>query len=457
MTSTKSTSNWLERFRSRRNGPKRGPDYVWRPPAPAGQDDVDSLPRFLATAGDQADFTDAFSAVRARLRKAYTPAQPVTNRRMYSGRARILGSVIRAVEDQRLHTVIYGERGLGKTSTLLVLAQTAREARYLVIYVTCSGGSTFDEAFRAIAAGIPLMFHADYGPTSPEAERRETFVTLLGDEPVGIRAGGDLLAKVEGTRALVILDEFDRVESEEFRRTVAELIKSLSDRGSRVQILIGGVAANLTELVANVPSIQRNIYALQLPKMTAAEMRDLVKNGEAVSGLTFEESAVQAITAKALGFPYLGTLLSHRSALAAVDRGRVTVSEDDVSEATSEVVDEFRGRISRRSQALIDECVSKGMLPALGALGGVAQTTGGWFTPADLQTVHGSANALADARKMIDRLAEQMILIEARKDDFGKGYHFFEESVPPYLWLLAASEAQTRSHTRTVMAESAAG
>jgi len=119
----------LERFRSRRDGPKRGPDYVWRPPAPAGQDDVDSLPRFLATAGDQADFTDAFSAVRARLRKAYTPAQPVTNRRMYSGRARILGSVIRAVEDQRLHTVIYGERGLGKTSTLLVLAQTAREAR----------------------------------------------------------------------------------------------------------------------------------------------------------------------------------------------------------------------------------------------------------------------------------------------------------------------------------------
>jgi histone H3/H4 len=399
----------------------------------------------MATAGDQADLSDAFSAIRAKLRMAYTPAQPVTNRRMYSGRGRVLGSVIRAIEDQRLHTVIYGERGLGKTSTLLVLAQTARDARYLVIYVTCSAGSTFDEAFRAIAAGIPLMFHADYGPTSPQAERRETFATLLGDEPVGIRGAGELLAKVEGTRVLVIFDEFDRAESENFRRTIAELIKSLSDRAARVQILIGGVAANLTELVANVPSIQRNIYALQLPKMTASEIRELVKNGESVSGLSFDDSAIQAISAKALGFPYLATLLSHRSALVAIDRGRVTITAEDVADATGEVVDEFRGRISRRSQALIDECVAKGMLPALGALGGAAQTMGGWFTAADLHPIHGASGVLADARKVVDRLAEQLILIEGRKDEFGKSFHFIEESVPPYIWLLAAYETQAHA------------
>ncbi len=438
-------SNWFSRLGGRRPAEPNGPDYVWRPAAPGGSDSLETLPRFMATAGDQADLSDAFSAIRAKLRMAYTPAQPVTNRRMYSGRGRVLGSVIRAIEDQRLHTVIYGERGLGKTSTLLVLAQTARDARYLVIYVTCSAGSTFDEAFRAIAAGIPLMFHADYGPTSPQAERRETFATLLGDEPVGIRGAGELLAKVEGTRVLVIFDEFDRAESENFRRTIAELIKSLSDRAARVQILIGGVAANLTELVANVPSIQRNIYALQLPKMTASEIRELVKNGESVSGLSFDDSAIQAISAKALGFPYLATLLSHRSALVAIDRGRVTITAEDVADATGEVVDEFRGRISRRSQALIDECVAKGMLPALGALGGAAQTMGGWFTAADLHPIHGASGVLADARKVVDRLAEQLILIEGRKDEFGKSFHFIEESVPPYIWLLAAYETQAHA------------
>jgi Cdc6-like AAA superfamily ATPase len=363
---------------------------------------------------------------------------------MYAGRSRVLGQVIQAIEDQRLHTVIYGERGLGKTSTLHVLAQTAREARYLVVYVTCSANSTFDEIFHAIASGIPLMFHADFGPTSEQAERRETFASLLGPDPVGTRLGGDLLAKVVGTRVLVILDEFDRAESDDYRRSIAELIKSLSDRAARVQLLIGGVAANLSELIANVPSIQRNIFALQLPKMTASEIRELVKNGESVSGLTFDPPAVEAITAKALGFPYLATLLSHRSALVALDHGRVTIGVDDVAQALAEVVEEFRGRISRRSQAQIEACAARGMLPVLGALGGAAQTVGGWFTTADFGPIHADAATLADARKMLERLADQHLLVEARQDELGRSYHFLEESVPVYLWLLAGNAAHAR-------------
>ena len=86
-----------------------------------------------------------------------------------------------------------------------------------------------------------------------------------------------------------MLDEFDRVESADFRLGIAEFLKNLSDRSIRVQLLIAGVAANLTELLEHIPSIQRSIFALQIPRMTEAEVRQLIKIGEDTSNTGFRE------------------------------------------------------------------------------------------------------------------------------------------------------------------------
>ena len=421
------------------------PRFVFRPaPEPQSEPlETDSFPRFQITAGDQIDprKADRFALIRSTLRNAYTPAQPVTDRRMFAGRTKLMTTMIRLIEDQRLHTVIYGERGIGKTSLLQVLAKAAEEARYLVVYVTCGARSEFDETFRSIAGHIPLMYHSAYGPTSQEGERGDTLASLLGPEPITVRLGADALAKVEGTRVLVILDEFDRAESTDFRRSIAELLKSLSDQSVRVQFLIAGVAANLTELVANVPSIQRNVYALRLPKMSASEVRHIIKNGESVSELRFDEAAIHAIIARCMGFPYLATLLSHRSALAAIDDARVHVNAGDVEFATQESIDEFKGRISRRSQLQIDELVRKGHLEVLGALAGAAQSTGGMFMADDITALHGDKSLVSDAKAVAERLASNRILLEAGEDGGGRGYRFMEATVPVYLWLLAAKGA----------------
>lgn len=398
-----------------------------------------AFPRFQSSASDQIDHRgeDPLSALRVRLRSAYTPAQPITDRRMFAGRTKVLTSLIRSIEDQRLHTIIYGERGLGKTSLLHVLAQVARDARYLVVYVTCGAGSTFDETFRTIAAGIPLLYHTQYGPTAPESERGDAISTLLGPEPITVRAAEDMLTKVVGTRILVILDEFDRAESDEFRRNIAELIKSLSDRAVRVQLLIAGVAANLNELVTNVPSVQRNIFAMHVPKMTAGEIRELIKNGEGVSGLTFDDPAVHAVVSRAIGLPYLATLLSHRAALVAIDQGRRNVGADDVVEATNDAVDEFRSRISRRSQLQIDTQIKRGLLAPLGALAGASQSTGGAFTCDDISAVDADQAGVIAARALAEKLADAQQLLVAQDEEFGRTYRFMEDTVPSYLWLLS--------------------
>src|SRR6185436_6856799 len=99
-----------------------------------------------------------------------------------AGREGVLKTIIRSIEDQRLHVVIYGERGIGKTSLMHVLTQAAGDARYIVIYTSCGAHSNFDETFRAAAAEIPLLFHSGFSPTTAQAEKGTTLANLLPPE-----------------------------------------------------------------------------------------------------------------------------------------------------------------------------------------------------------------------------------------------------------------------------------
>lgn len=401
-----------------------------------------TFPRFQSTAGDLVDprLSDRFADVRMRLRNAYTPSQPVTDRRMFAGRTEVLTRLIRAIEHQRLHAVIYGGRGIGKTSLLHVLAQTARDARYLVVYIPCGAGSDFSETFRALAREISLLFHSDFGPTTAEAERSASWAEVLPAGPISAPLASEILSKVTGTRILLILDEFDRCESVPFRLAIAELIKNLSDRSVRVQIVIAGVAGNLTELIEHVPSIQRNIFALQLPRMTASEVRDLVRNGEESCGLEFDDAAVEFVASAAIGFPYFASLLSHHAGLNAIDHGRITVSATDVSEASAIALSELWGRMSRHLQFQIDTFLHEKKPIWIGPLCGLALSPSGGFTRDDAIAVFSKSefSAYADQfEELVGSLVAAGLLRECDDNDSQRYYRFLDDSIPSYFWLLS--------------------
>src|SRR5688500_9694148 len=98
-----------------------------------------ALPRFHTTAADHLgqDQRCSSSRQRLRVRNAFAPAQSFVDPRMFAGRTGHLESLIRLVEDQRLHVVIFGDRGVGKTSVLHMMTIAAREARYIVVYISC--------------------------------------------------------------------------------------------------------------------------------------------------------------------------------------------------------------------------------------------------------------------------------------------------------------------------------
>lgn len=303
------------------------------------------LPRFSAIANESDATRPEDLSESARLNLAFAPAQPISDLRRFAGRTEMIGRLIRTIEDRRMHLVVHGDRGMGKTSILHILAILAQEARYLVRYVSCSEDSNFDQTFRAVAADIPLLFHDEFDPTSAETERGSTLADVLGDRPLTPASVSEAFGKLTGTRLLVMLDEYDRVASPQFRLAVAELIKNLSDRSARAQLVLGGVAANLNELVEHIPSIRRNVLGVAVGAMNQEELSQILSNAEAIAGMRFAGEARGLLIDAASGSPFLANLLGQQSCRNALARGRTDVHREDVRGAIGIVIDEMRSRL----------------------------------------------------------------------------------------------------------------
>jgi Cdc6-like AAA superfamily ATPase len=346
---------------------------------------ADTLPRFTASASDEVEISNDVRANRRKiaLRDTMSASQPVIDREHFAGRHDALRQLITAVEQQRMHVVIYGERGIGKTSLAHVFAETAREVRYLVLYSSCGSDTKFDVMFRSFAARIPRLYHRSILPNSPEAESGGNFDSLLSDD-FGPRELADLFAEVTATRVVLILDEFDRVADPAFRSDVAELIKNLSDRGSRVQLILTGVAQNLDELLGYAPSIRRNVIGLPLRPMSTAEITDLISIGEAAAELEFSTEAIELIVAMSSGSPYIVRLLTHQAGLIAIDSRSATVSETHAKAAVERVLTDWNATLPRRIQYSLGREEARVHWPLLIAAARAGTAADGFFSADDV-------------------------------------------------------------------------
>jgi hypothetical protein len=358
----------------------------------------------------------------------------------------LLRTVIRAVEDQYLHVVLFGPRGIGKTSTLHVLCGIARESRYLVRYVSCGERSNFDALFRAILADTPLLFHDSYDPTANEIESGLSFKDLLDDQPLTVDLVSDIFDRLAGTRLLVVLDEFDRAGDADLRRSIAELIKNLSDRGSRVQLIIAGVAQNLTEIIEHVPSIRRNILGLLLPNMTQDEIADLINAGQQASGMSFTPKALQLISLAALGLPYLASLIAQHAGFAALERRSDRVDHNDVERGMGQVLDHLQLRIAPGTRLRVDEAIRDGHERALGSLAQVSLINSFRLPVAQIpRDPAGQPNTSALLQPLHDRYGLIVPVV-----DEPDTYVFSDDGVPLFLWVrLMLAHARSCSDAAT--------
>ena len=94
------------------------------------------------------------------LREAFTPTRPKQEvNSLFVGRLNTLRRIIAAIEEERAHVVLFGDRGRGKTSLANAIQQIASQAGYFTLKLTCSAELSFEDVFRNFLRRIPGTFY----------------------------------------------------------------------------------------------------------------------------------------------------------------------------------------------------------------------------------------------------------------------------------------------------------
>lgn len=301
------------------------------------------LPRFAPlsseeTPPDRTSLGAGRPAVQTRLWEAFTPSRPKYSSRFFAGRRWALQRIITAVEQDQAHVAIFGPRGIGKTSLANVLAESASEVEYQVLRYPCGSNATFEEIFRGLLRSLP----ADYLDRATQARFAgvENLEQLLPAGEFGPTDVTAILSQIKFDHAILIIDEFDRVESKHLKTQLAEAIKNISDVSARVTFIIIGIAHSMDELIGMHPSIQRHLVAIHLPLMTASELDHVVLAGEEASGVRFEDATRDMIVSFSKGLPYYAQLLCLHAGRKALERGSMLVQMADLRDALEMVLRE---------------------------------------------------------------------------------------------------------------------
>jgi Cdc6-like AAA superfamily ATPase len=274
----------------------------------------------------------------ARVRRAFSPSAPVTSRDLFAGRLEQLVYVGGALREPGQHAVIYGERGVGKTSLATICAAVAAAERedQRAVKVNCESSDDFGAIWRKVFRKIVVKsqlptFGFGNGERKVITSASQYLIGVKNITPDNVCTGMKLLTQ-NGSLA-VFLDEFDRVVDPLVHRLFADTLKTLSDEVTPATIILVGVADDVDELVKEHASVERAIVQVHMPRMSKSELADIVAHGLASVNMSADQSAVNQITALSQGLPHYTHLLAQNAAANAVSRKSNHVRPDDVEKA----------------------------------------------------------------------------------------------------------------------------
>jgi energy-coupling factor transporter ATP-binding protein EcfA2 len=273
----------------------------------------------------------------AKVAGAFSPSAPIDEATLFSGRIQQVEEVINAVVQKGQHAIIYGERGVGKTSLANVLSDILQDLGLgsgNSVIVNCEKKTTFQSLWHQILRSITLVDRKErMGFTKEEIDRRVSLEALL---PKGEDiAPDDIRFLFEGVSVpTVIIDEMDRITDQETTTLIADTVKTLSDHAVNTTLILVGVADSVDDLITEHSSIERALVQIGMPRMSNEELFEIINKAFSSIEMTVEDSAKWHIAKLSQGLPHFTHLLGQQAGQQAVGSGRTHVIMEDVTKAT---------------------------------------------------------------------------------------------------------------------------
>jgi Cdc6-like AAA superfamily ATPase len=272
--------------------------------------------------------------------KAFTPSAPIDDFDLFAGRQKEVQQVLGGVGQKGQHIVIYGDRGVGKTSLANVLKFFLSHfmgKQSCVVKVNCDGSSTTASIWRSALREIPAFqekaivgFGRAANPKSQKIEER------IKDDvsPEDIRY---ILQQIGGS-PVIIFDELDRIKSKKTITSLSDTIKTLSDHSVSATLILVGVSDSVDNLILEHKSIERALIQVRMPRMLETESMEIVEKGLAKLKMGITQDALKKIARLSQGLPHYTHLLGLYAATCAITNDSNEITNMHVLSAIREAV-----------------------------------------------------------------------------------------------------------------------
>ena len=339
---------------------------------------------------------EAAAALSIKVASVFTPRAPVSTHALFAGRWPEINALVDGVAQVGLHIVLFGERGVGKTSLANVIpvllkffdetASPSPEPR-IVAWVnantTDTSSSIWSKAFNQIT------WNEDAPALGFRPQPGQRIVSLV--EAYGL---GDVLSIEDVRRTLsympgcvFVVDEFDRL-ARKHAADFTDLIKALSDGGTPATVVLVGVAATVDGLVKDHASIKRALIQIPLSRMKLADLREIIEKAEKSLGVVFDSVAGERTAMMSQGLPHY----THHIALLAVReacrRFSGVIEPKDVSVAFEQAVKQADQTIAKgytdATHSAQPDALYTQVLLACALTAARDADSGGYFQPASV-------------------------------------------------------------------------
>ncbi|QKV77613.1 ATP-binding protein [Amycolatopsis sp. Hca4] len=390
----------------------------------------------------------------ARLKDSFRPSSPVDRQSLFKGRINQLSQIFSAVQELGQHAVIYGERGVGKTSLSYMaksIYASRRTGEQLGVRFQCSADDDFatvwEKFIPAVRNEVDLL-PEDKNKELGEVVDRAEDILMDNITPDRVFRAINVIARY--APMVLIIDEIDRIGDHSSTQLFADLVKTLSDSLVPCTLIMVGVADDVDGLIQGHRSVERGLKQIQMPRMEPDELREILVEGYKSVDLSATEELLDTVVRLSQGLPHYAHLLGGILGESALIRGASEITIEFLGAAINKALDEAQRSIqvayakavnSPNKNARFDDTL---LACALADVDNI-----GYFAPVDvskpLSKIQGIKRETPSFLHHLRAFSESRgFVLETRGEGRHRRYRFQNPLLQPFVILKGVSDQKVR-------------
>ncbi len=140
--------------------------------------------------------------------------------------------------------------------------------------------------------------------------------------------------------AAIILDEFDRLDGTKFnKKLLTDAIKAISDTLPQITLIIVGVSEDISGLIYEHESIERNLAQVYLSVMSPEEIKEIILKGEEPLEVKYSTDVIEKIIDLSSGFPHFTHSLCYHACYFAISQNESSIKDIHLQVSINQTVD----------------------------------------------------------------------------------------------------------------------